>query len=164
MFSISLFFLGILLIIFIIKKISGSTITKITENLYLSDYYSSLEYDKLHELGIKQILTIGKELPPHKANYFKRKHIYLSDISCENISKYFNETYDFIEHDVTLVHCFAGISRSSTIVIAYLMKKYRMTYDQAYTYVKNKRPIIMPNNGFINQLLHYEEDLYNSYM
>jgi dual specificity phosphatase 12 len=164
MFSISLFFLGILLLIFAIKKNSGSTITKITENLYLSDYYSSLEYDKLHELGIKQILTIGKELPPHKAKYFKRKHIYLSDIPCENISKYFNETYNFIEQDITLVHCFAGISRSSTIVIAYLMKKYKITYNQAYEYVKNKRPIIMPNNGFTNQLLHYEEELYKPYI
>ena len=55
-----------------------------------------------------------------------------------------------------LVHCAAGISRSSSTVIAYLMKKFGWTYVKAYGFVRGKRPVISPNNGFIRQLRNYE--------
>jgi protein-tyrosine phosphatase len=48
-----------------------------------------------------------------------------------------------------LVHCAAGISRSSSTVIAYLMKKFGWTYVKAHGFVRGKRPVISPNNGFI---------------
>ena len=41
-----------------------------------------------------------------------------------------------------------GISRSSTIVIAYLMFSKKLTYRSAYNLVKEKRHIILPNTGF----------------
>lgn len=41
----------------------------------------------------------------------------------------------------------AGISRSATVVIAYIMKKEKMNYDQAYDWVKRRRPVIRPNPG-----------------
>jgi atypical dual specificity phosphatase/dual specificity phosphatase 12 len=58
-----------------------------------------------------------------------------------------------------LVHCYAGISRSASIIISYLMKKYNWSYEKAYNYVKNKRPIINPNRGFKKQLIQYENYL-----
>jgi len=48
-----------------------------------------------------------------------------------------------------LVHCSMGISRSSTIVIAFIMKKFTFSFSKAYNLVKKKRPIICPNSGFI---------------
>jgi len=51
-----------------------------------------------------------------------------------------------------LVNCYAGISRSSTFIIAYLMNKYNMNLDDAYSFVINKRLIIKPNSGFLNIL------------
>lgn len=44
------------------------------------------------------------------------------------------------------------MSRSATIVIAYIMNKYKLTYDAALQRVKSKRRFVMPNPGFINQL------------
>ncbi|CAG0920074.1 unnamed protein product [Notodromas monacha] len=59
-----------------------------------------------------------------------------------------------------LVHCNAGVSRSAAVVIAYLMKSEGMTYRSAHDYLKSLRPCIRPNDGFIRQLLEYEEDLF----
>lgn len=49
----------------------------------------------------------------------------------------------------------AGISRSPTLVIAYLMKHFRMRYEQALKLVMAKRSQTLPNNGFREQLLQY---------
>ena len=54
-----------------------------------------------------------------------------------------------------LVHCQAGISRSPTIVIAYLMKKEKKEFQTVYNEVKAIRPIIEPNFKFYIQLVEY---------
>lgn len=52
------------------------------------------------------------------------------------------------------------MSRSATIVISYIMKKFPdMTWNKALRYVKNKRPIVCPNDGFLRQLKSYERTL-----
>lgn len=55
-----------------------------------------------------------------------------------------------------LVHCEVGMSRSSTIVIAYLMRYHGMTRDEAYVEVKKRRPLTNPNQGFWKQLSDFE--------
>ena len=56
-----------------------------------------------------------------------------------------------------LVHCQAGISRSPTIVIAYLMKTKNLNQIEAYSEVHKIRPIIDPNMSFRCQLVEYEK-------
>jgi len=46
------------------------------------------------------------------------------------------------------VHCFAGVSRSATIVIAYLMQEKEMNMEIAFSFASQARPIIFPNMGF----------------
>lgn len=53
----------------------------------------------------------------------------------------------------------AGISRSVTITIAYLMKQYHKSMQEAYDWVKKLRPSISPNLNFMGQLLEYERKL-----
>ena len=77
------------------------------------------------------------------------------------LSVYFKETGEFIRGAIegggqVLVHCFAGVSRSASVVIAYLMRYHNMTYSQACAHVQDRRPWINPNPGFVNQLKRYE--------
>jgi dual specificity protein phosphatase 1B len=75
------------------------------------------------------------------------------DIPEFDMNPFFEQTWQFMESAIgsgggVLVHCNAGISRSSTLVIAYLIKYHKMKYDDAYQLVKVARPAILPNGGF----------------
>ncbi|RWS01708.1 dual specificity protein phosphatase 14-like protein [Dinothrombium tinctorium] len=91
--------------------------------------------------------------------------IALHDRPEENIVKHFDAFADKIEevhrkNGIIVVHCFAGCSRSATVVIAYLMKYKRMTLREAFYFVRDKRSIIRPNCGFFEQLIAYEKRLF----
>jgi len=60
-----------------------------------------------------------------------------------------------------LVHCKQGVSRSATLVIAYVMKATGMSMNEAYSMVKEKSPVISPNLVLIYQLNEYEKELRN---
>ncbi|XP_074562844.1 dual specificity protein phosphatase 1-like, partial [Curcuma longa] len=80
------------------------------------------------------------------------------------LDKHFDECFNFIDEGRSsggsvLVHCFAGMSRSVTIVLAYLMKKNHITLHEALSLVRSKRPHVAPNHGFMTQLENFEKSL-----
>lgn len=82
----------------------------------------------------------------------------------QDISAHFEGAFRFISQALAtgatvLVHCRAGISRSPTIVLAYLMSQRGMTLNAAYGAVKNVRPFISPNLDFMGQLVQFEQAL-----
>uniref|UniRef100_A0A915EG71 Dual specificity phosphatase n=1 Tax=Ditylenchus dipsaci TaxID=166011 RepID=A0A915EG71_9BILA len=73
---------------------------------------------------------------------------------------HWQKTYDFIKEakdkgSAVLVHCKKGISRSSSTVIAYIMKEYGWSLESSLNYVKDKRNCITPNKGFMEQLMTF---------
>jgi protein-tyrosine phosphatase len=54
-----------------------------------------------------------------------------------------------------LFHCYAGISRSTTLAIAFLCKAKHASLGDAIALSENKRPIIKPNPGFLKALIEY---------
>ena len=69
-------------------------------------------------------------------------------------------SYDIIDSVVNnnekiLIHCMAGISRSVSMIIYYLMRKYNINYDASRIFIKNQRSIINPNISFQTQLKNY---------
>lgn len=60
-----------------------------------------------------------------------------------------------------LVHCHAGVSRSATVTVAYIMKRQGLCLGDAYKFVKDLRPVISPNLNFMGQLLKYERNKRN---
>jgi len=57
-----------------------------------------------------------------------------------------------------LVHCVEGISRSASVVAAFLMAQYGWTPNEAVRYVMEKRKIANPNFGFVKQLYEYARE------
>ena len=55
-----------------------------------------------------------------------------------------------------LVHCMAGISRSGTVVTAYIMAVERLAFVAALARAQSRRCIIQPNEGFVAQLIEFE--------
>lgn len=58
-----------------------------------------------------------------------------------------------------LVHCLAGVSRSVTVTIAYLMFSQGMTLNEAYDFVKARKANVSPNFNFMGQLLEFERSI-----
>lgn len=139
-----------------------SVISQITPNVFISDFYASFDYQTLITRGIKQILTVGYDMDIYRPKDFSVMNITAYDASNENLYKHFDSAYKFIEQAPTLIHCYKGISRSATILIAYLMKKNKWNLNKAINYVRRIRPFVNPNPGFYQQLERYEQDLRKS--
>ena len=83
------------------------------------------------------------------------------DSAVTNIYSIFEACFAFIDKirfsgRRLLVHCHAGVSRSTTICVAYLMRTEGLKYEQAMKWVTKCRPVVAPNLGFLSQLMDYE--------
>ena len=141
------------------KTITSENINKINEKIYLGGIDGAREINYLKQEGITHILSLAGKI--FSINYekgtFITKIIEIMDFTNENIFKYFKECIQFIENSKKIyIHCMAGVSRSASIVIAYLMYKEHKKYFQIYSEVKKKRSIIRPNFGFVFQLKYFE--------
>ena len=104
-------------------------------------------------MGTTHILCVADGIPPRYPNDYNYKVIRVYDLPTVQLSKYFTECISYIHNALksggtVLVHCHAGVSRSATMVIAYLMKYHNMEFEQAFHFVKSKRNVIFPNAGF----------------
>ncbi|RNA03391.1 dual specificity phosphatase 1 [Brachionus plicatilis] len=121
--------------------------------------------------GITHILNMASDQAPNMHLFgnpnIKYKHIPADDVLNYNIRYHFEEAFEIIDdarrtNGRILVHCTMGISRSATIVIAYLMSRYNMSLRSAYDYVRSKRSIVAPNSLFLKLLQDYENELRTS--
>ena len=80
-----------------------------------------------------------------------------------SLSDYFLEAVDFISENLTetnvLVHCQAGISRSASIIIAYLISERKLSLEKAVKKVRNVRPQICPSDQFLIELFLWEKEV-----
>ncbi|CAF1206340.1 unnamed protein product [Adineta ricciae] len=133
--------------------------------LYHGDVYHASNGKLLKELDIKHIIDVCDcELEKEIVDNFNVLWINLNDDFIVDIKKYFETTNQFLyeckeKKEKVLVHCQMGISRSSSIVLAYLMKYHHDTLKKAYDYLLERRRVAGPNASFLLQLLRYEKEL-----
>ena len=132
-------------------------------NLFIGSIGTASNLKILKETGITHIVCAAKGVEAYYPNKFTYLKLDLLDTENEDIKKYFDEAGEFInkalkEKGKVLVHCHAGISRSSTICLAYIIKYKKIGYDKAIKMVREKRSKISPNVGFEKQLTMYSLD------
>lgn len=153
---------------------SNTDINEIIPGLYISNWETSNNTDILDKNRIKAVITLEMSSKPEYILYYYKMRgidnmqIQIPDFPNSDISKYFDITYNFIKKHLSkgenvLVHCAAGISRSSTIILNYII---RNIYEHGYVqkdpynivkdvidYSRTRRSVINPNQGFQQQLL-----------
>ena len=134
----------------------------IKDFLYISSYKTASTVTDLKNLKITNIINCSGDLCENLSNDSSLLNIeYLTlnirDNVSENIECLFFLCINYI-NDVkekkgrVLIHCYKGVSRSVSIVIAYLIYLYKWSYDKAFDFVQSKRSIANPNIGFYLQL------------
>eukprot|EP00906_Rhabdomonas_costata_P012668 RCo018236 len=125
--------------------------------LFLGNARDATNFPQLALHSIGYILNISKEDGPEgspEARGYRYLKLNLDDSADVPIAQYFEVANRFIEeartHDSrALVHCRKGVSRSATIVIAYVMQYLDKGFEEAFDFVKQRRGIINPNLGFV---------------
>ena len=152
------------------ESYSNSLSSEIRPYLYLGGERNAHNHKELsYRTQCSFVLNLAWEVAnffPEELEYFK---LFLSDYSssADELNSQIDNGVAFIDraraaNSSVLVHCVAGISRSSTIVIAYLMKREKMTLKDAYAYVKSKRTIIRPNQGFLKCLMKLDVEIHGT--
>ncbi|XP_021009589.1 dual specificity protein phosphatase 21 [Mus caroli] len=141
-------------------------LSQITTGLFISN--SAVANDKLtlSNNRITTIINVSAEVVNTFFEDIQYVQVPVSDAPNSYLYDFFDPIADHIRgvemrSGRTLLHCAAGVSRSATLCLAYLMKYHNMTLLDAHTWTKTCRPIIRPNNGFWEQLIHYEFKLFS---
>ncbi|XP_010554587.1 PREDICTED: protein-tyrosine-phosphatase MKP1 [Tarenaya hassleriana] len=137
--------------------------SKVAEHIYLGGDAVAKDKDILKQNGITHILNcVGFVCPEYFKSDFVYRTLWLQDSPSEDITSILYDVFDYFE-DVReqkgriFVHCCQGVSRSTSLVIAYLMWREGQNFDDAFQYVKSARGIADPNMGFACQLLQCQK-------
>ncbi|KAJ7128248.1 protein-tyrosine phosphatase-like protein [Mycena filopes] len=156
-------------------------ITEILPHLFLGSQAGARNLEMLRQCGITHILTMMSDPPPpmpktrengHDMDGFCRMYIKVQDWPDENegegnaqeLFTHFRATNAFIDsarsaQESVLVHCLQGVSRSATVVAAYLMATHAPWHgadtSAVIAFLRERRPVVQPNAGFVDQLALY---------
>ncbi|GFO12758.1 dual specificity protein phosphatase 3 [Plakobranchus ocellatus] len=145
---------------------------EICEGIYIGEGDSASSVNCMKRLGITHVLNaaLGKDAFHVNTNHVMYRKAGMEFLGIEatdflnyDMSKHFNVAVDFIETGVqsggkVFVHCVQGVSRSATLVLAFLMIKRHMPVQDALRLVRSKREVC-PNPGFLQQLCQLHEHL-----
>jgi len=135
--------------------------------LFLGNCISAHDIHRLTKLGIRYVLNVAKrdvEVCPYYPKEMRTLTLDLRDDDRENIARAFDQAFAFIDEarrvqSRVLVHCSHGQSRSPAIVVAYLMRSYGVPLEQCMSHVVKARPCVIPNDGFLKQLILFDRFL-----
>ncbi len=144
--------------------------------LYIGSGIQAKNWKIIRDLNITHIIncSIEHECVFHEVCQYL--HVKIEDNLSEKIYDELAKAFCFIENALdsyrvgivngqfakkprVLIHCNLGISRSSSILIAYLLKKYKFCLNSTINYVRDKRIQVAPNCNFLRQLKLYEESV-----
>lgn len=140
-----------------------SQVNEITSGLYLTSVYGATR-EAIIKKGITLLVNAAQELPKQEIAGVESIKLFLDDTPYASIYVHFDRIADKIAEHLTrggrvMVHCVLGVSRSTSLVLAYLMKYKNMSLKSSFDLVSSRRPCVRPNPGFWRQLVDYEKRL-----
>ena len=148
----------------------------VPERLYLTNHRGAKDKATIESLSITHIVSVGEEFagdePLAESLGIKYHQCDVVDLEeeAERMRKVLRIAVDFIhsalsapgqQHRV-LVHCAGGISRSTTVVLAYLIIHQNCTLLKAFDQAYKARRVVWPNLGFMGLLIGVEQDHFSS--
>lgn len=134
----------------------------IVDNIYLGNIDAVKDSLCMEDIDVVINLSNSRYQEYSQTTYY---HMDISDNTDSNIRQFFDQLDEIVKntnsnHNI-LIHCFAGISRSVTMVLYYIMKYKKMSLKDAYFFLCSVREQnTCPNYGFFRQLLICEKLLY----
>jgi predicted protein tyrosine phosphatase len=136
---------------------------KIVDGIWLGDASDAMDIDTLNEHGIESVVNCAEKHTLTCEEYYPFGWNYLG-LECDDtadydiLGKHLSEFSSFMnkcirEKKHVLVHCAAGINRSATLLIAYLVQSREMNLNDAISLCFQKRPIILTNQAFVMTLI-----------
>lgn len=151
-------------------KIALANCDKILDNLYLGGVEATSDPQQLTSQGVRAICVCCREFEIPSKKFVPGIEYYRVDVedqSREPLEEFFEEATDFIyqwtsQNMPVLVHCRAGVSRSASVVLAYMIRYANYTLHDAFIYLRAARPVVTPNLGFMDKLVAYEEEIHGT--
>ena len=139
--------------------------SKVLENettghaLYISGEHHAQNLDAMQAAGVRNIVACG--CPAHFPAAFQYFLVKLEDSSGANVGRWLPKAANFIaaglERGSVLVHCKAGICRSTTMILAYLIKFQQHSVSSALSLVREARQCVNPRREFLIALEAYAQ-------
>eukprot|EP01121_Diplochlamys_sp_Union-15-3_P012318 TRINITY_DN3678_c0_g1_i1.p1 TRINITY_DN3678_c0_g1~~TRINITY_DN3678_c0_g1_i1.p1 ORF type:complete len:156 (+),score=21.12 TRINITY_DN3678_c0_g1_i1:82-549(+) len=138
----------------------------IEEHIYLGSIFNAYNIIDLVNSDIGYIINVGdtKSSAKYPEN-IKTLYRPLSDFGDSDLVSVFDECFQMFDeakknNKKVLIHCMAGVNRSASVLIAYLMQHKKWRLKEALQFVKERRSFISPHPGYIRQLVEYEKLLF----
>ncbi|GJW62873.1 protein-tyrosine-phosphatase MKP1 [Tanacetum coccineum] len=137
--------------------------SKVGDHVFVGGDAVAKDKNILKQHGITHVLNcVGFVCPEYFKENFVYRTLWLQDSPSEDITSILYDVFDYFEdvreqNGKVFVHCCQGVSRSTSLVIAYRMWREGQSFDDAFQYVKKARGIADPNMGFACQLLQCQK-------
>ncbi|XP_053683243.1 dual specificity protein phosphatase Mpk3 [Sabethes cyaneus] len=139
---------------------------EILTGLFLGNASHSEDIKSLKKYNIKYILNVTPDLPNvfERDGHIKYLQIPITDHWSQDLAGHFPNAIKFIDEARSkgvgvLVHCLAGVSRSVTVTLAYIMFAQTLRLNDAFSLVRARKPDVSPNFHFMEQLHTFERQL-----
>ncbi|XP_077979068.1 dual specificity protein phosphatase 19-like [Glandiceps talaboti] len=130
--------------------------------LLLSSEDAATDIKLLTQHKVTHILNVAPFMDNSVEGDFIHLKVPILDLPETDITSYFDQCFKFITEakqsgGIVLVHCNAGVSRSVSIILAYLMSTEGALLQESLQRLRDVRSKVGPNQGFMKQLEEYEK-------
>lgn len=134
-------------------------------DIFVGNISTAYNKAKLKELGVTHVVTAISGMRQIYPDEFDYHLVDVLDIKKENLLPVFEKVCQFMDKALedggkVYVHCMCGVSRSVSMVCAYLSYKHNLSPHESLELIRNNRPKAKPNVSFLNQLENYHCEIH----